>query len=285
MHTNWDDLRHFLAVCEAGSLTGAARALGVEHTTVARRVEALELTLNAVLFDRLPRGWALTAAGRTLVPFARKIEMSVCDLWNAAVGSAGGLQGAVTITAPPALAWRRIAPHLAYLVRELPHVEVNLRAEMQMADLGRREADIALRFTRPEAPSMIVRSLGEVAYHLVGTPHYLQERSPSDWEFLGYCAQGSDPPQQRWLETYRGGRRYRFKSNDLDILATAARCGWGVALLPDYLVDRHDDELAFAAPRACPVKRTLWLVVHEDVRRAPHVGAVVEGLVGLFDSH
>jgi DNA-binding transcriptional LysR family regulator len=276
---DWDDLRFFLALCEAGTLTGAARATGVEHTTVARRIDALETALGARLFDRFPRGWSLTAAGTALAPHARKLEDDMHALLNVARG-ATAVTGVVRVSAPPALTACLLAPHLRAPLARLPGVEIDLRAEARTTDLMRRQADIALRFARPTSPGLVAKLLAHVDYALYAHADYAASRHGAHWEFLGYDELQQDAPQQEWLDRLRGGRRYCVRSNDLLTLLQAAVAGCGVGVFPRYA--------AAGAPGlveldpACPVRRKLWLVMHDDVRRAPHVRAVADEIIAMF---
>jgi DNA-binding transcriptional LysR family regulator len=278
---DWDDLRHFLALHDAGTLTAAARSAGVEHTTVARRIDALETALAVKLFDRFPKGWSLTAAGKALVPHARQMEAGLHGLLRAASGTAA-LNGKVRVSAPPALAAYLLAPRLKAAVHRLPGIELDLRGEARETDLMRRESDIALRFRRPTAPGLAVRALTTVHYHLYASAAYLEARRPEQWEFVGYDELMQDTPQHQWLEKIRGGRRYCLRSNDLGALFQAAQAGCGVAVLPEYFSAIQRGDLVAIDTPACPVKRKLWIVMHEDVRRAAPVRAVADELIALF---
>lgn len=277
---DWDDLRFFLALCEAGTLSGAARATGVEHTTVARRIDALETALGARLFDRFPKGWSLTAVGTTLVPHARKLEDDMHALLNVARG-ASEVVGVVRVSAPPALAACLLAPRLRTPLARLPGVEIDLRAEARMTDLMRRQADIALRFARPTSPGLVARLLAQVDYALYAHEDYVTNRLPEQWEFLGYDELQQGAPQQEWLDTVRGNRRYSVRSNDMLTLLQAAVAGCGVGVFPRYAAAGAPG-LVVLDP-ACPVRLKLWLVMHDDVRRAPHVRAVADEIIAMFD--
>lgn len=277
---DWDHLRFFLALSDAGTLSGAARAAGVEHTTVARRIDALEAALQVCLFDRFPRGWSLTAAGKALLPHARRMEDDLHALLHAASGTAA-FSGKVRVSTPPALAAYLLAPRLRDALRRLPGIEIDLRGETRQTDLMRREADIALRFDRPVAPGLAVRQLGSVTYALYASAAYLAERAPQQWEFLGYDQLLQDAPQQQWLEQIRGERRYCLRSNDLGALYQAALAGCGVAVLPHYVAG-GDGPLQLIDTVPCPVKRKLWIVMHKDVRRAAPVRAVADEIAALF---
>jgi DNA-binding transcriptional LysR family regulator len=277
---DWDDFRFFLALCEAGTLSGAARAAGVEHTTVARRIDALETALGARLFDRFPKGWSLTAAGTALVPHARKLEDDMHALLNAARG-ASQVIGVVRVSAPPALSACLLAPRLRTPLSRSPGVEIDLRAEARTTDLMRRQADIALRFARPTAPGLVTKLLTQVDYALYAHAHYAASRLPAQWEFLGYDELQKDAPQQEWLDKLRGTRRYTIRSNDLLTLLQAAVAGCGVGVFPRYVAAGAPGLVTLDPP--CPVRRKLWLVMHDDVRRAPHVRAVADQIIAMFE--
>ena len=277
---DWDDLRYFLALTEAGTLSGAAKACGVEHTTVARRIEALERALDTRLFDRFPKGWSLTAAGKALLPHARRVGDDMDTLRRVASGRAA-LAGVVCVSAPPAFATYVLAPRLTPALRRLPGIEIDLRAEIRQADLTRREADIALRYQRPTAPGVAVRLLTEVEYGLYASADYLARHAPAQWQFLGYDALQKDTPHQQWLDAMRGERRYCLRSNDLGTLVQAAAAGAGVAVLPHYF-SRQPNGLVWIESQPCPVRRKLWILMHEDVRRSAPVRAVADELAALF---
>ncbi|HZX29617.1 MAG TPA: LysR family transcriptional regulator [Telluria sp.] len=277
---DWDDLRFFLAIAEHGGLGAAARALGVEHTTASRRIDALEAGLGLRLFDRLPKGWAITAAGAELLPAARRVEADMMALLRQAT-QADAVRGLVRIAAPPALCAWLLAPALARQRARHPGLEIELVADRRTADLGRREADLAVRYLRPAAPALAVRRLCDMDYGLFGAPDYLRDCPPADWEFLGYADGLDGLPQQRWLEEYAAGRPFTLRSNDLGSLLQLAISGAGLAVLPRMLA-RAAGALA-EAPVACPVVRPLWLVLHDDVRKSARVRAAADLVAEAFD--
>lgn len=270
----------FSSHCARPARCRARRATGVEHTTVARRIDALETALGARLFDRFPRGWSLTAAGTALVPHARKLEDDMHALLNVARGAIE-VAGVVRVSAPPALTACLLAPRLRTPLSRLPGVEIDLRAEARTTDLMRRQADIALRFARPTSPGLVTRLLAHVDYALYAHEDYVAGRAPEQWEFLGYDELQQDAPQQDWLDKLRGARRYSVRSNDLLTLLQAAVGGCGVGVFPRYAAARAPG-LVVLDP-ACPVRRKLWLVMHDDVRRAPHVRAVADEIIAMFE--
>ncbi|MCA8200874.1 LysR family transcriptional regulator [Burkholderia sp. AU33545] len=292
---SWDDLRYFLAVMRGGSLSAAARTLQVQHSTVARRIDALESALGIRLFDRLPRGWPPTDEGLHLAEHAARVEADVHAFARAAQGAAA-LEGVVRVSASPVFASHFLAPRLARAQRAWPALRIDLMGEMHAANLYAREADLAVRLSRPSEPGLAARRLGTMRFALCASPDWAAA-PPDTWAFLGYDDALAQMPQQQWLERFAAGRRFAFIANDLAALHRACVAGAGVALLPRFLVDTSatdadagtpasaDPSLSTAAalveltsaPR-CDVEREIWLVVHPDVRRSPRVQRVADAI-------
>jgi len=280
----WDDVRYFLVLAREGSLSAAARRLAVEHTTVARRADALEQSLGVRLFERLPRGWRLTAEGRALAERAARMEQEASALARTAA-SAGNLRGTVRIAAPATLASHFIAPHLSALHRQWPGINVVLLGETRSAKLQVREADLAIRLSRPTASTPATQPLGDLGYGLYATPEVLA-RPEAEWDFIGYDKRLRHMPQQRWLDDYVGKRRVILRCDDLSAMHQAALAGLGVAALPHFLgAPAETGTLLRRVPVDAPaLHREIWLAVHPDVRRSPRVRAVAEALIALFDA-
>lgn len=275
----WDDVRYFLELARQGSLSGASRRLAVEHSTVARRVESLEQALGVRLFDRLPRGWTLTAEGETLAAQAKGLENEAIAFSRAALG-VSSLQGTVRISAPPITASHFLVPRLASLRADWPGVDLEIIGESRDANLLHGEADLALRLSRPTAPGLAARAVGRIGYGLYAVPGYTA-RLPADWVFLGYDRSLSQVPQQTWLDGIANGRRFVLRSNDLAALYQACRAGLGIAALPHFL-GRPDNGLKQLDGYEAPTARRVWLVVHPDVRRSPRVRAVADSLAAMI---
>ncbi|MCW5615001.1 MAG: LysR family transcriptional regulator [Rhodocyclaceae bacterium] len=275
----WDDVRYFLALARLGSLSAASRSLDVEHSTVARRVEALERALGLRLFDRLPRGWTLTTEGEALVVQAKGLEDQAIAFSRAALGVAS-LAGTVRISAPPMTASHFLAPRLATLREAWPDIDLELIGESRDADLAHGEAELALRLARPTAAGLAARALGRMGSGLYASPAHAV-RPPQEWVFLGYDRSLGQVAQHTWLEGIADGRRFVLRSNDLAVLYQACRAGLGIALLPHFLA-RSDAALVAVPCDNAPPPRSLWLVVHPDVRRSPRVRAVADSLAEII---
>lgn len=274
----WEDIRYFLELTRAGSLSGAARALAVEHSTVARRVESLEKTLGLRLFDRLPRGWQLTAEGEDVVGLAEQMEANVFAFERAAIG-AGAERGKVRVSAPPSLVSQFLVPRLAAMRPRWSSIALELVGELHEVNLARREADLALRLGRPSEPSLVAKCLGPIGFGLYAQANY-PSRQPEEWEFIGFDESLRHVPQQQWLEAYAEQRPFSMRSNSQTALQAAARAGLGVACLPHYLAKLDPELVSIATPTPAPT-RELWLVLQADVRRSPRVRAIADVLTEI----
>lgn len=274
---DWEDLRHFVTLAREGTLSAAARGLGVDHATVARRVRALEAETGLKLVDRRDRTYTLTDEGRRIAAAAAPMEEAAFAVGRAALASKPTLRGEVTISAPPSLANALIAPQISRLRRRHPGIVLKLIGEKRTASLNRREADIALRLTRPTEPGLIARKVSSFGFSLYGAPAYLKETPRHAFEFIAYDSAMDDAPQQKWLLAAAAGHEIVLRTNDLENQASAAGAGVGVAVLPHFLGDADPKLMRYAAA-PMPVRRDLWLVVHRDLRHAPAIRAVMEFL-------
>lgn len=275
---DWDDLRVFLALVRAGSLSAAARDLGVEHTTVARRVDALERDLGVALFERLPRAWRTTPEGAAIAERAEAVEREALAVARAAdAGSAAPMR--LRLSAPPVVASAFLTARLAPLLAAHPELRLDLVGEAATVSLARREADLALRLSRPSEADVIARRVGLLRFALWAAPAHLAGRTSADWRWCGYDDALAHLPQERWLERRRGGRPLAFRANDLASLHAAAAAGIGVALLPHVLA--ADDPRLEHLEEAPEATREIWLAVHPDLARAPRARLVIDHLVEI----
>jgi DNA-binding transcriptional LysR family regulator len=280
---DWQDLRHFAALAREGSLSAAARWLRVDHATVARRVAALEAALGLKLVDRRARAYALTAEGRRIAAIAGRMETTAFELDRAARGAQAGLAGPVTVTAPPTLAATLIAPRLSTLYAAHPGIRMKLIGEKRSASLSRREADVAVRLSRPEEKSLVARRVGRLDFALFAAAAYLDSRAPADYAFIAYDDPMDQSPQQVWLRTFARGRPVVLRASDLEVQREAAKGGIGIAVLPRFFGE-SDPGLRRIDASGKGLSREIWLAVHKDLRRAPLVRATMDFLVGCFEA-
>jgi DNA-binding transcriptional LysR family regulator len=274
---DWEDLRHFVTLAREGSLSAAARVLGVDHATVARRVAALEADTGMKLVDRRARSYALTEIGRRVAATAAPMEDAAFAVERAPQAATPGLRGDVAISSPPSLTNALIAPQLIRLRQRHPGIRLTLIGEKRAASLNRREADIAVRLSRPTEAGLIARKIGSFGFSLYGSPQYLRETPPAAFAFIAYDKSMDDSPQQVWLKEIAAGREIVLYSSDLENQAAAARSGVGLVALPRFVGDADPRLQRYAADSAA-VGRDVWLIVHRDLRSAPVVRAVMDFL-------
>jgi DNA-binding transcriptional LysR family regulator len=275
---DWEDLRHFAAFARGRSLSAAAKQLAVDHVTVARRLAALEAALAVKLVDRRARIPALTAEGERIAALVGQLEDAANAVARAARGLSPALGGEVSISAPPTIVNALIAPRLPALRSRHPELRLRLLGEKRIASLARREADVALRLVRPTEAGAVTRKLGAFEFALYGARTYLAGRRSAALELIAFDEDSDALPQQKWLLAHAGARPIVLRTNDLESQLAAVRAGVGVACVPSFLARRHP-ELVRVPLRARPITREVWLAVHDDLRGAPSVRAVIDFLV------
>jgi DNA-binding transcriptional LysR family regulator len=196
---DWENLRHFVVLAREGTLSAAARMLGVDHATVARRVAALEADTGLKLIDRRARSYQLTDDGKRIAATAIPMEEAAFAVGRAVQAARPGLRGEVSISSPPSVTNVLIAPQLFRLRHRHPGIRIKLIGEKRAASLNRREADVALRVTRPQEPGLIARKIGSFGFSLYGAPGYLKETPPHAFAFVAYDDSMNEAPQQKWL--------------------------------------------------------------------------------------
>lgn len=280
---DWEDLRHFLAVAQTGTLSGAARVLKVDHATVSRRLAALENRLQTQLVDRLPRACRLTATGQHIFKLAARMEANAFDIERAIRAEQSPLEGKVTLSAPPVLVSHFLVKQLRAFHQRHPGLQLSVLGQAQSVSLSRREADLAIRLVRPEEPSSVARKLGTMSFALYASRDYEHLRRPSAWAFITYDEQFNNMPQQQWLRRIAGERTIVCEISDITGHYAAARAGVGVAGLPCFIGDA-DEGLQRLAVDGEGFSREIWLVVHHDLKRSPPIRAAMDFLIEVLES-
>jgi DNA-binding transcriptional LysR family regulator len=282
--SGWNDLRSFLAIARQGSLQGAARTLGVNHSTVFRRLNALEARLGVRLFDRSPRGYALTVAGEHMLASAERVEDEILGLERRLLGGDVRLSGGLRVTTTDTLVHGLLGPHLRAFQAAYPAIELELITGNAFFDLSKREADVALRPSRHPGDAMVGRRLAGIAVALYGTRDYLAARSRpgSPAELAGHALITGDAslghlPATRWLAERTPAGAPVLRCNSWLSQFAAARAGLGLAALPCFLAD-PSPELVRVLPPEPALAGELWLLTHADLRRTARVRAFMETL-------
>ncbi len=290
--TDWDDLRLVLQIHRLGSLTAAGQALGLNQSTVGRRLAALQDGLGDQLFERTPRGYVATPAGHRLALAAERMAAVVDDLQAELSGAPAGLEGPLRITAPDLLIASFLAARLVSFAAHHPGLGIELVSDERPPALSRRESDLALRFAVPDRPELFVRRLGTVAFAVYAAPSYVvaaqldpqERRTPDAGCFAGSDAIGppeelSTGPEALWFARLARGARPALRVDGALAQLAAVKTGLGLALLPCFLAD-PERLTRLTAPAACPT-RELWLAVHRDLRNMPRLRSAIDFLTTL----
>jgi DNA-binding transcriptional LysR family regulator len=276
---SWDDLRYVLAVAAEGSLAGAARSLGVNHTTVLRRVNAFEERLGVRLFERQATGYVLTPGGEELVEAARRMEDTAVTLERRLVGQDRRLSGTVRVTTTDTLAHSTLPAVLAAFRTAHPHIELELVVSNLFFDLTRLAADVAVRPADKPPEGLTGRRVSAIAFAIYASPQYLAEHgdadglSSHDWVAPGDELAGTSVA--RWMRATVPQARIVLRTNSLLVLRHAAAAHLGLAALPCYLGDTSSD-LVRVHPPIEAMATALWVLTHEDLRRTARVRAFTQ---------
>lgn len=281
---DWEDIRHFLAVAQRGTLSGAARALKVDHATVSRRLAALETALDIRLVDRLPRSCRLTAAGKQVLERAREMEAGAHGIARLAKAAHTPLAGGVTLSAPPVLVTHLLVGQLVRFRADYPDIRLSLSAQGQQISLSRREADIAVRLVRPDEAGSMARKIGTMPFGLYAHRSYAHLAAPESWQFIAFEPRYADMPQQSWLLGIAGKRPVVCELNHIGEHLIAARAGVGVVGLPCFLGEA-DRDLVRIHDGVPPFARDIWLVVHRDLGKTPMVRAVMDFVAAVISEN
>lgn len=280
MRNDWDDLRTILFMVRHGSLSSAAEALGVNYTTVSRRIAHAEERYGARLFDRLPQGYVATDAGHEAAIFAEQMENSEAEFRRKVEGRDAQLSGTLKVTAPQLLIGSHLSSVLDEFLKKHPQVNLSIRASNDVLNLNRREADLAIRISDTPGDSLMGRRLTGQKTASFCTPE-VHERIMADPErrvdWLGFSFWKNVPLGS--LEEYPNGR-IRLEFDDMTALLGAAKAGLGVARLPLFL--GHSSGLMLAPYLPPQQYSDIWMVAHKDLWANAKVVAFKELLVAFF---
>ena len=284
---SWDDLHTFLAIARHGSLSAAARALGVQQSTMSRRLVALEARTGARLVQKTPRGFVLTPTGEAVFANVERIETEALAVERTVSGRDVRLEGVVRVTAVETLAVEVLSPALAGFQQRYPGITIELLLGTRSLSLVRREADVALRMGRLPQADLVVRKLGDIANGLYASPGYIERFGMPD------LAQGGaghrviltheellQTPEMAWLRAAAARAHVALHTNSRYAMRAATIEGIGFACLARYLGDPavRAGQLVHLDPPSGPPQRELWMAVHRDTRHMPRVRAVTDHL-------
>ena len=284
----WTDLRFFLELARAGTLSGASRRLQVEHTTVARRIDRLEDQLGATLFDRSREGYQLTELGAALLPHAEAMESAVLSAAEQFNGSAVGVQGVVRLGVPELFAVRVVAPLMVRLLQQHPDLSVDLLVLPRFANLANREADLGVMLDPPSTGRYIITRMATFRMYLYAAPGYLARHKPirtradlAGHDFVDYVQDRLASPELNHSSELGFIPRRRLCCTGMPAQIEAASMGMGLIMAPPYAVP--DDGRLVPVLSEFFAERAFWLAAPADLYRLRRVRIVWDMLRDYAD--
>lgn len=277
MELEWSDLSVLLAVCRAGSLSGAARALGQNHSTIFRRVNAIEAKTGVRFFERLPEGYAMTDAGQSALRYGERVEAEIQALGREVLGQDMRLQGKIRVTAPEGMMVQILPALFAEFHQAHPDVTIEFIGATSALDLARREADVAVRATMRPPDTSLGRKVCDFRFSIYSSPTYLKQNkdkplAEQSWCLISDIVEWLVP--HVWKKKSLGERQVIFSSSASLAVQNAAAEGMGFTLLPCYLGDA-DPRLVQVGEPVEPLKIELWVLTHPDLRHTARVKALI----------
>lgn len=266
---NWDDLKLFLAVARSGSISGAAKKLDIQHSTVSRRLRKLEEALGARLLERKNSGYELTPAGENVRQAADRMDTEVMQVDAAVLGKDANLVGPLKVTAINNMASTVLMPIFASFSKAYPLVELQIMVSNLDSSLSQREADIAIRLTNSPTETLIGKRLVTVASTIYGSRAYLQQlrdtRGDPGWIGVDCCTF-----HKSWTRQACSGQAHNFISDDTLLTLSAIKQDLGVSYLPCFMGDMDPMLERYCDPDPAH-NLGLWILLHPDLRRTARV--------------
>lgn len=286
----WDDVRIFLAVARGGSLVAAGEQLDMSPASAARHVEELERRLGVTLFLRSRNGYALSDAGLAVIGDAERAEGALAALLHGATGAAASLVGTVRVAMPETFASDLLMPLLFGLLADHEGLRLEIATAVNVADLTRREADIALRLVRPSAGNLVISRIGRMAVGLYAAQGYLSRRPPGladggrGHRVIGWDEKFRDLKAARWLSEQLPNASLALSTTSAGAQVAACETGMGIAALPHFLARARPGLVRIGGPQAC-YAQDIWMVVHQDIAATARIRAVADALrIAIRDS-
>ena len=280
----WNDLQYFLAVARGRTLAAAGRQLGVDATTVGRRIERLSANLNSDLFEIGPGGHSLTQAGERLLAYAEEMERAALLAGSALSGERTRFAGKVRISLAEGLATWIVGPVLPQLQARHPEIALDMVTGNGFLNPSRREADLAVMLARPTRGPLHVRKLSDYGLGLYGAQKYLHAhgaphtiQSLRTHRLVGYTPDFIYADELRYLREIDDRLEPSLTSSSINLQHRMIKSGAGLGILPHF-IGQQDSTLAPLLPEQIEIRRSFWLVVHDDMRRIARVEAVMEWL-------
>lgn len=276
--TPWDDFRLVKAIADAGALNGAAERLGLNHSTVFRRLGALEAAVGTRLFERSRAGYAPTPAGREMIALATRMEQEIVDFERALAGRGEEPAGELRFTTNDAFMHWLIAPALASFRAAYPKIRLNVVVAHEHLNLSRRDADVALRATSRPPETLVGRRIARIGWAAYGTRKWVEAGQARAW--VGFGASPAAPEARRWMDDNVASDAIVCRIDSVSGLAQAVAAGLGAGFLPCFVGDRLADVERIGSPT--PSGDEAWLLTHADLKQSARVRAFMEHVGGAL---
>lgn len=281
---DWDNVRHFLEVVRAGSASRAAQSLGVNQTTVSRRIASLETQLGKKLFDRSGNGWLITPVGERLVASAEQMAVDAHAIERQILADSQELSGRLRLTVADVCSQHLAMPAIQAFTQRYPDVDVEIIATNELLDLAAREADVALRSTNEPPSNVVGKRIGRLAYAVYGTQELLRrvrrDTDGGDSPCITWSGDGQTRPT--WIEKSFPTTRRVYRTNSLGVMLKMATEGIGLAQLPRVLGDM-EPRLHRVPARYVEPGWGLWVLSHVDLRTTARVRIFRDFLVAHLE--
>lgn len=285
---DWDDVRSFLAIARARSLSGAARDLGVRQSTMSRRLDALEAKAGARLLQRTSAGYELTPLGEAVLGNAERMEAEAIAVDRIVQGRDVALTGTVRVTTVEYVAEKLLPQAIARLHARHPGITVDVLSDPRSFNLSRREADLAIRMTRFEGNQLVSRRMATAASGLYVSESYLAARGNQaanrDHAIITVLEDQAHLPEALWLNEQLPQARVVVRSNDRSVQCEAVAAGLGAGCLPCFMADSYRGLIRLPGSSQGP-DREVWLGVHADLRHMPRIRAFIEAFDAIFSDN
>ncbi len=268
---DWDNLRYFLAVAQTGSIRAASQKLGVNHSTVSRRIKTFEQKTGQQLFKHLQTGYVMTSSGEEMFELASNMEEQINALERQTLGRDDQLSGGLRVTVPLALATHLLMPILCEFTTAHPAIEIDLMISTKELNLTNREADIAIRITNDPPENLIGRKIIRYAKSVYASQEYVNTHDFNDKNALSWIGWDSTSPGQWWVqETDFSATPIRHKFNNEYVQMEAAKAGMGMTMLPCFMGDAEKDLIRVPTGKVLP-SYEIWILTHPDLRHSARV--------------
>ncbi|WP_420546675.1 LysR family transcriptional regulator [Curvivirga sp.] len=278
---DWDDLKYFLALTRSKSLRGGANSINANHTTISRRLSILEEKLDARLFDRTQNGLLLTQMGEELLPYAEKVEEEIFAASRRILGQDSLPSGTVRLSMPHALSLTSIMEDIVSFSHKFPKIDLDIKFTNDISDLNKREADVSLRVSQEVHDDVAGRKLTDLNAAVYCSSDYAEQINDNGGEglhFIGWKEPEGDLVADWISQSYYPKATLRHRVSELVPQINLAAAGLGLTKIACCLGDRHPQLVRAPYQKVTPHNRSLWLLLHKDMRKTARIRLFVDYL-------